>query len=83
MQPSPNTRRHSDGSIDFDFYRRQAARRRRAARRSVVKACLAMAAGTLRAGAALVVDLTIGLARRTGRGEGDRASRYSFGSSPR
>ena len=28
MQPSLDVRRHNDGSIDFDFYRRCAARRR-------------------------------------------------------
>ena len=40
MQPSLDVRRHNDGSIDFDFYRRCAARRRRLAKRMVVKHCL-------------------------------------------
>jgi hypothetical protein len=34
MQPTLNVHRHADGSIDFDFYRRQAARRRRLSRRA-------------------------------------------------
>jgi hypothetical protein len=37
MQPSLNVRRHNDGSIDFDFYRRSAARRRRRAKRMIIK----------------------------------------------
>jgi hypothetical protein len=32
MQLSTDIRRHADGSIDFDFYRRQAARTRREAK---------------------------------------------------
>ena len=40
MQPSLDIRRHNDGSIDFDFYRRCEARRRRLAKRMVVKHCL-------------------------------------------
>jgi hypothetical protein len=37
MQPSLDVRRNSDGSIDFDFYRRRARRRRRLARRMLVR----------------------------------------------
>ncbi len=40
VQPSLDIRRHNDGSIDFDFYRRRAWRRRRLARRIIVKRCL-------------------------------------------
>jgi len=40
MQPILAIRRHSDGSIDFDFYRRRAMRRRRLARRVFVRHCL-------------------------------------------
>jgi hypothetical protein len=54
MQPTLDIRRHGDGSIDFDFYRRRAMRRRRAARGKFVRHCLAAAgrliAGALRAG---------------------------------
>ncbi len=34
MTPSPGIHRHPDGWIDFDYYRRAAARERREARRS-------------------------------------------------
>jgi hypothetical protein len=37
MIQSLHTRRHSDGSIDFDFYRRRATRRRRLVRRLVFR----------------------------------------------
>jgi hypothetical protein len=33
MQPVLDMRRHADGSIDFDFYRRRAARQRRLSQR--------------------------------------------------
>ena len=33
MQPDLDVRRHADGSIDFDFYRRRAARQRRLSQR--------------------------------------------------
>src|SRR5262245_153057 len=36
MQPTQDVRRYADGSIDFDFYRRQAARRQRLARRVLI-----------------------------------------------
>lgn len=41
--------RHSDGSIDFDFYRRQANRRRRLARALAFRRCLILARQGLRA----------------------------------
>jgi hypothetical protein len=41
-------RRHPDGGIDFDFYRRQARRRRQAARSRVFRRCLAFVAEMLR-----------------------------------
>ena len=37
MQPTLDIRRHGDGSIDFDFYRRRATRRRRLARRIIIR----------------------------------------------
>lgn len=43
MQPDLDVRRHADGSIDFDFYRRRAMRRWRLARRMFVKHGLAAA----------------------------------------
>ena len=42
MTPWPDVRRHPDGSVDFDFYRRQATVRRRLARQRVFKRCLAL-----------------------------------------
>ena len=41
MQPTLDIRRHGDGSIDYDFYRRRAKRRRRVTKRMIVKHCLA------------------------------------------
>ena len=43
MQPTLDVRRHGDGSIDFDFYRRRAMRLRRLVVRMLVKRCLAAA----------------------------------------
>ena len=43
MQPTLDVRRHADGTLDFDFYRRRAARRRRLTRRLLFKARLARA----------------------------------------
>ena len=40
MTQFPNVRRHPDGSIDFDFYRRRASRKRRRARQLVFARCL-------------------------------------------
>lgn len=34
-----NARRHTDGSIDFDFYRRDTATRRSVARRLIIRHC--------------------------------------------
>ena len=36
MQPNLDVRRHADGSIDFDFYRRRASRRRRLSQRVLI-----------------------------------------------
>lgn len=41
MTPSPDTGRHPDGSIDFDFYRRAAARERHTALRHIGRRCTA------------------------------------------
>jgi hypothetical protein len=41
MNKSLDVRRHPDGSIDFDFYRRRATRRRRLVLRLVLKSRLA------------------------------------------
>jgi len=40
MTQLPDVRRHPDGSIDFDFYRRRASRRRQRARQLVFARCL-------------------------------------------
>jgi hypothetical protein len=41
-------RRHPDGSIDFDFYRRRATRQRQFARRAVLRYCLILVGRALR-----------------------------------
>jgi hypothetical protein len=40
MTQFPDVRRHPDGSIDFDFYRRRASRGRQRARELVFARCL-------------------------------------------
>lgn len=40
MIPFPDVRRHPDGSIDFDFYKRRASRGRQRARQLVFARCL-------------------------------------------
>jgi hypothetical protein len=54
MQPTLDVRRHADGSIDLDFYRRRAMRRRRLARRTFVKHGLAAARRMARASVLLL-----------------------------
>jgi hypothetical protein len=43
MQPNLDIHRHSDGSMDFDFYRRRASRLRRLYKRLIFKQWLAQA----------------------------------------
>jgi hypothetical protein len=43
----PNTHRHPDGSIDYDFYRRVASRRRQLARRVVLRRWIMLTAAPL------------------------------------
>jgi hypothetical protein len=52
VQPQLDVRRHNDGSIDFDFYRRRAVRRRNVARRLIVRHCL------ISVGKVLTVDIS-------------------------
>lgn len=59
MIQASNTRRHTDGSIDLDFYRRDAATRRRMVQRLVIRRC----ANALRDTTTAVVS-TIGIALR-------------------
>jgi hypothetical protein len=40
MTQFPDVRRHPDGSIDLDFYRRRASRKRQRARQLVFARCL-------------------------------------------
>jgi hypothetical protein len=54
MQPTLEIRRHGDGSIDYDFYRRRAMRRRRLARRLLAKHYLS-AAGRLASASVLAM----------------------------
>ena len=49
MIQSLDIRRHPDGSIDFDFYRRRATRRRRLARRAVFRHYLLVIGQAVRA----------------------------------
>ena len=49
MTQFPNVRRHPDGSIDFDFYRRRASRKRRRARQLVFARCLRTVEGAEKA----------------------------------
>ena len=52
-------RRHPDGSLDFDFYRRRAARLRRRAMRDALKAKAAPLARVLVAAAILAVTVCL------------------------
>ena len=56
MQPNLEVRRHNDGSIEFDFYRRRAWRRRRLARRMIFKRCQTAIGQAARASLAAVVS---------------------------
>jgi hypothetical protein len=59
MQPTLDIRRDSDGSIDFDFYRRRAKRRRRLARRMLLGRCLAAGGGLIGASGSAMARLVI------------------------
>ena len=48
MQPTLDVRRHPDGSIDFDLYRRRAARRRLLAKRIAFRRCRMLFVGAVR-----------------------------------
>ncbi len=54
MQPNMDVRRHSDGSIDFDFYRRRAVRQRRLTRRLAVRHYVGVARDVMRATASAI-----------------------------
>jgi len=61
-----DVRRHSDGSIDFDFYRKRAAMLRNQAMREVATQWIAPVAVRVMAGAlgfAIVIPSAIGTAR--------------------
>jgi hypothetical protein len=57
MQPNLDVRRHSDGSIDFDFYRRRAARQHRLARRLIIGRSIALVARSVRTSVAAAARL--------------------------
>lgn len=59
MQPTLDIRRHGDGSIDFDFYRRRAVRRRRLARRMIVQRHLAACGRLARASGSALASVII------------------------
>ena len=52
MQPQQDIRRHPDGSIEFDFYRRAAARRRRRVKRVLARRLMHRTVAIAHAGAA-------------------------------
>ena len=64
MQPTLDIRRHNDGSIDLDFYRRRATRRRQLARRLVFKHNLSRGGQMINAGASAIANLMMILSRR-------------------
>ena len=57
MQPTLDIRRHGDGSIDYDFYRRRAKRQRGIARRMILDRCLAEGGRLVGAGASAAASL--------------------------
>ena len=73
MQPTLDIRRHNNGSIDFDFYRRRATRRRRLVRRLVFKYHLSMGGQMINAGVSAIANLMMILSWRPA-GAGSRAS---------
>jgi len=72
MQPTLDIRRHNNGSIDFDFYRRRATRRRRLVRRLVFKHLLSMGGQMINAGVSAIANLKMILSRRPA-GAGSRS----------
>jgi hypothetical protein len=63
VQPQLDVRRHNDGSIDFDFYRRRAVRRRNVARRLIVRHCLISVGKVLTVGISAVEALIAAVLR--------------------
>jgi hypothetical protein len=61
-----NIRRHSDGCIDFDFYRRRATRRRRFARRLVIGRGLSFVRQVAKAIVSAIASPMIGRLREHG-----------------
>ncbi len=57
MTQFPDVRRHPDGSIDFDFYRRRASRGRQRARQLVFARCLRTIGGAGEAALAAIRKL--------------------------
>jgi hypothetical protein len=64
MQPTLEIRRHGDGSIDYDFYRRRAKRRRRVTKRMIVKHSLAAGGRLASASVSAVASLMINPSRQ-------------------
>jgi hypothetical protein len=64
MQPSLDIRRHGDGSIDYDFYRRRAKRERRIARRRILVHCLVEGGRLAGAGAVAIASLVTDASRQ-------------------
>jgi hypothetical protein len=63
MQPGLEMRRHHDGSIDFDFYRRRAARRRRLVKRMMFKRHLSVSVQATKASVSVIARAIARLAR--------------------
>ena len=66
MQPTPDNRRHADGSIDFDFYRQRAMRLRGLAMRMHVRRCLAVGGRIMSASVSIIAKAVI-MSWRPGR----------------
>jgi hypothetical protein len=64
MQPTLEIRRHGDGSIDYDFYRRRAKRRRLVTKRTIVKHCLGAGGRLASASVSAVASLMINPSRK-------------------
>jgi hypothetical protein len=64
MQTSSEIRRLFDGSIDFDFYRRRAARQRRYAREAAIRRCLAAAVQAADMSVSVIATFAVSVARR-------------------
>jgi hypothetical protein len=59
MQSNFDIRRQSDGSIDYDFYRRRAVQRHRLARQVFVRRCIGVAGRAMRTSGSAIASLLL------------------------